>query len=65
MLRKHGSGEKSDDPLSPNYVPSVFVFTKPPEKRQKALLLKTSERRMQRLLLPQPGEVVLDVINIE
>ena len=45
------TGVKSNDPLSPNYVPSIFSFVKTPEKRRKEALLKVHERRTKRSLL--------------
>ncbi|XP_076345043.1 uncharacterized protein LOC143244373 [Tachypleus tridentatus] len=39
------SGTKSDDPLSPDYVPSTFHFTRSPLKRRKAAELCKYENR--------------------
>ncbi|XP_076313421.1 uncharacterized protein LOC143226392 [Tachypleus tridentatus] len=38
-------GTKSDDPLSPDYVPSIFHFTRSPLKRRKAAELCKYENR--------------------
>lgn len=45
------SGTKSDDPLSPNYIPSVFKFVVSPVKRKQQQNLESYERRKKRRLL--------------
>ena len=39
------SGAKSDDPLSPDYVPTIFRFMKSPKKRKQSRALLAYERR--------------------
>ena len=39
------TGQKSDDPRHPDYTPSLFNFTKPPEKRKQIIALDHYERR--------------------
>lgn len=39
------SGQKSDDPLSPDYVPSIFDYTSTPEKQKASADLVAYERR--------------------
>ena len=41
------SGIKSNDPLSPNYVPSVFCYTKSPVKRKLASDMERYERKVE------------------
>lgn len=40
------SGKKSDDPLSPDFVPSVFSYVHSPEKRRVKRQLERYEQRM-------------------
>ncbi|XP_041847555.1 uncharacterized protein LOC121643965 isoform X1 [Melanotaenia boesemani] len=39
------NGQKSDNPLSPNYVPTVFAHTKSPQKRKAITNLNNFQRR--------------------
>ena len=39
------SGQKSNDPLSPDYIPSIFSFTSSPQKRKGHQQLNVYERR--------------------
>ena len=41
------SGAKSNDPLSPDYVPSVFCYTKSPVKRKLASDMERYERKVE------------------
>jgi hypothetical protein len=43
------TGKKSQDPLSPDYVPSIFTFVNSPEKNQKAIQLRRYTSRKQLL----------------
>ena len=42
------SGKKSDDPLSPDFVPSMFTFVSTPTKRKQQEKLSSYERRKKR-----------------
>ena len=42
------TGVKSDDPLPPNYVPSMLSFIKMSEKKRKQIMLKAAETRKRR-----------------
>ena len=54
------SGKKSEDALSPDYVPSVFSFVPSPVKRKQKILFESYERRSKRRcrsrLLPLSSE---------
>ncbi|CAM1293284.1 Uncharacterised protein r2_g235 [Pycnogonum litorale] len=40
------SGAKSDDPLSPDWIPSIFSFTTTPEKAKKRITIEAYNRRV-------------------
>ena len=46
------SGKKSEEPLCPDFVPSVFKFIASPVKRKQKRSLETYERRKRRRLFP-------------
>ncbi|XP_060789866.1 uncharacterized protein LOC132894268 isoform X2 [Neoarius graeffei] len=44
-IQKHADGKKSDNPRSPDYVPSVFTHTQSSAKQKNAKALQKSEKR--------------------
>ena len=62
------SGKKSEDALSPDYVPSVFSFVPSPVKRKQKILFESYERRSKRRcrsrLLPLSSEPATRTVPI-
>ena len=64
-------GKRSDDPLSPAFVPSLFAYTEPRKKRQaeealeKYLSVKKRKERIENMRIEKEASKQQDAIVIE